>query len=475
MGYSKIFHIEMIGALAVILLINIQVDAFTNLYTKLKKFPLHGNEDTGNPLFLTPLIESGKYDEARKQATVQYEDMLDVGSYAGYLTVNKKYNSNMFFWFFPAQNQPKTAPVVLWLQGGPGASSLYGLFAENGPFKVTKNKTLAMRKYSWSISHNLIYIDNPVGTGYSFTDHDDGYVTNETQVGADLHEALTQFFELFFELQGNDFFVTGESYAGKYVPALSYTIHEKNPSAKIKINLKGLAIGNGFTDPINQLNYGDYLYQLGLIDFNGKEQFNMLQKQGIDFINQSKYDEAFDVFNRLIDGDLKSPPSLFQTLTGFEFYFNYLHTKDNNESNWMSEWIQKADVRHAIHVGNCTFHVESSKVETYLKSDIARSQADKVALLIEYYKVLIYNGQLDIIVAYPLTENYLSKLKWPGTDEYKNATRKIWRVNGEIAGYAKTVRNLTEVIVRNAGHMVPADQPQWALDLITRFTHGKPI
>lgn len=368
---------------------------------------------------------------------------------------------------------PKNAPVVLWLQGGPGASSLFGLFTENGPFSVTQNKTLAMRKYSWNIGHNLIYIDNPVGTGYSFTENDAGYATNETQVGLDLHEALQQFFQLFAELQGNEFFVTGESYAGKYVPALTYTIHEKNPSAKVKINLKGLAIGNGLTDPINQLNYGDYLYQLGLIDFNGRNQFHGYEQQARQFINQSKYIEAFEIFNELLDGDLNSAPTLFQNLTGFNFYFNYLRTKDTNESNWMGEWIQRVDVRRAIHVGNCSFNVENGAVETHLKSDITQSVADKIATLVQHYRVLIYNGQLDIIVAYPLTENYLLNLKWPGADKYKKAVRKIWYVSGEVAGYTKTVDNLTEALVRNAGHMVPADQPKWAFDLITRFTHGK--
>lgn len=361
----------------------------------------------------------------------------------------------------------------MWLQGGPGASSLFGLFTENGPFRVDKNKTLQMRKYSWSISHNVIYIDNPVGTGFSFTDHDEGYARNETQVGEDLHSALVQFFTLFSELQGNDFYVTGESYAGKYVPALSYTIHEKNPTSKVKINLKGLAIGNGLTDPINQLNYGDYLYQLGLVDFNGREKFHAYEEKGRAFINQSKYDEAFEIFNELLDGDLNSPPTLFQNLTGFNFYFNYLCTKDNNESDWMSQWIQSASARRAIHVGNYSFNVENSKVENHLKNDITRSEADKVAALLQHYKVLIYNGQLDIIVAYPLTENYLMNLQWPGAEVYKKAQRRVWKVGDEIAGYVKHADNLIEILVRNAGHMVPADQPKWAFDLISRLTNVK--
>lgn len=446
---------------------------FLNVYSRLKEFPCHGGEDVGTPLFLTPLIENGKIEEARLKATVLHKEMDDVSSYSGYFTVNKEYNSNLFFWFFPAVHNPKTAPVVLWLQGGPGATSMFGLFMENGPFSVTDKIILKKRKYSWNMAHNVIYIDNPVGTGYSFTDDKKGYATNETHVGRDIHTALQQFFLLFPELQSNDFFVTGESYAGKYVPAVSHAIKDFNIKAKTKINLKGLAIGNGLCDPENQLLYSDYLYQIGLIDLNGKEKFQMYEQKGRDLIKKKKYVEAFEIFDVLLNGDLNGTPSLFYNLTGFDYYFNYLVVKDNNDSDYLSEWIQRSDVRRAIHVGNNTFHYETSTVEEYLKGDVMRSIAVLLTDLLEHYRVLIYNGQLDIIVAYPLTENFLQHLQWSGAKKYVTAPRKIWKVGEELAGYTKTVDNLTEVLVRNAGHMVPSDQPKWALDLITRFTYNK--
>lgn len=444
---------------------------FLNVYPQLKQFKL--TEDAGTPLFLTPLIENGKIDEARTKSVVQHKEMGDISSYSGYFTVNKEYNSNLFFWFFPAMHNPKTAPVVLWLQGGPGATSMFGLFMENGPFIITANKTLTMRKYSWNIAHNVIYIDNPVGTGYSFTENEKGYATNETQVGREIHTALVQFFLLFPELQNNDFFVTGESYAGKYVPAVSHAIKDYNIKAKTKINLKGLAIGNGLCDPENQLLYSDYLYQLGLIDENGKTQFQVYEKKGREFIKQKNYLEAFKIFDTLLNGDLNRTPSLFHNLTGFDNYYNYLFVKDGNDSDWMSELIQRADVRRAIHVGNNSFHVETTTVEEHLKEDVMQSVVFFLTDLLQHYRVLIYNGQLDIIVAYPLTENYLKNLKWSGADKYAKASRKLWMVGNKLAGYTKTVDNLTEVLVRNAGHMVPSDQPKWALDLITRFTYNK--
>ncbi|XP_015433612.1 PREDICTED: venom serine carboxypeptidase [Dufourea novaeangliae] len=467
---------KVVPVLQILFLISLVIEnvrGFTNVYPKLKSYPVSADVDVGEPLFLTPLIESGKIEYARNKAVVQHKEMEDIGSYAGYFTVNKEYNSNLFFWFFPAVHNPKTAPIVLWLQGGPGATSMYGLFMENGPFFVNANKTLQKRKYSWNQSHNLLYIDNPVGTGFSFTDNDKGYATNETHVGRDVHTLLVQFFQVFPELQANDFFVIGESYAGKYVPAVSHAIKDFNIKAETKINLKGLAIGNGLTDPENQLLYGDYLYQLGLIDANGRDLFHKYEEQGRSLIKQKKFVEAFDVFDMLLDGDLIDHPSLFRNLTGFDFYFNYLHTQDPSDSDSMAQWIQKPDVRKAIHVGNCTFNVEATKVEEHLKGDIMQSLAVLITDLTKHYRVLIYNGQLDIIVAYPLTENYLRNLDWSGAEKYKTAPRKLWLVGKDLAGYTKTVDNLTEVLVRNAGHMVPFDQPQWALDLVTRFTHNK--
>ncbi|KAL6429953.1 hypothetical protein ACFW04_007644 [Cataglyphis niger] len=446
---------------------------FLNVYPKLKEYPLAEGEDAGTPLYLTPLIENGKIEEARAKAIVQHKEMGDVSSYSGYFTVDKEYNSNLFFWFFPAMHNPKTAPVVLWLQGGPGGTSMFGLFLENGPFIVTANKTLKMRKYSWTLTHNVIYIDNPVGTGFSFTDNEKGYARNETDVGRNIHTALVQFFLLFPELQNNDFFVTGESYAGKYVPAVSHAIKDYNIKAETKINLKGLAIGNGLCDPENQLLYGDYLYQIGLIDRNGKAEFQKYEQEAREFIKQKKFVQAFEIFDILLNGDLNGTPSLFYNLTGFNYYFNYLKIKDNNDSDWMSEWIQRADVRSAIHVGNNTFNVQASTVEEYLKEDVMQSIVVLLIDLLKHYRVLIYNGQLDIIVAYPLTENYIQKLQWSGANKYAEAPRKLWKVGNELAGYTKHVDNLTEVLVRNAGHMVPSDQPKWALDLITRFTHNK--
>lgn len=89
------------------------------------------------------------------------------------------------------------------------------------------------------------------------------------------------------------------------------------------------------------------------------------------------------------------------------------------------------------------------------------------------YKVLIYNGQLDIIIASPLSDNFISTLDFQYADLLKNATRYIWKVDNEVAGYVREVPNFAQVLIRNAGHMVPADQPKWAFSMMSRFTQEK--
>lgn len=450
--------------------------SFINPYPRYKHYV--DGDDPGDALYLTDIIAKDPL-EAQKLAKVEGDGLLgQVQSYAGYLTVNKQYSSNTFFWYFPAEVNVDYAPVVLWLQGGPGASSLFGLFTENGPFEFGIKDQLKRRKYNWNHNHHLIYIDNPVGTGFSFTKDDKGYAKNEKDVGRDLYEAVSQFFTMFPKLQTHPFFITGESYAGKYVPALAYTIHLKKTAKKEKvpINLSGIAIGNGLSDPLHQLKYGDYLFQLGLIDSNGLKDFHDAEEKGVNCIKTKDMECAFKVFDSLINMDQSPDGSIFHNLTGFDTYYNYLETKTNMRDDLLGNFLQSSATRKAIHVGNNTFHdlaAEENKVELHLKLDIMDTVAPWIAELLKNYRVCIYNGQLDIIVAYPLTVNYLSKLKFDGDDDYKKAPRYIWKVDGEIAGYAKETHNIVEVLVRNAGHMAPGDQPKWVMDMLMRLTHGK--
>lgn len=430
--------------------------------------------DVGEPLFLTPLIEDGKIAEAQNLSFVPLP--IDwVTSYSGFLTVDKPTNSNMFFWYFEAASDPENAPVLIWLQGGPGASSLFGLFTENGPFNIDAEANIVRRKYSWHLNHHLIYIDNPVGTGFSFTEHDTGYVTDETEVGANLYETLRQFYLLFPNLQKNHLFLSGESYGGKYVPALGYTIHLRNneANASMVMNLAGLAIGNGWCDPIHQQQLGDYFYQLGLIDNTTLQIFHDYEARGVKLLEQGEYLKAFYLFDQLIGGDIT--PSVFQNASKIDFPYNFLALRP--PTNNLAELVTNADWRRAIHVGNLTFNsnddAASNLVAQYLLMDVQQSIAPWIEVLLDNYHTVFYNGQLDLVCPYPPETSHLSHLKFAASQEYASAERFVWRVDGEVAGYAKEAGNLVEVLVRNSGHMVPTDNPKWAYDIILRLTQNK--
>ncbi|KAF4020154.1 hypothetical protein G4228_012154, partial [Cervus hanglu yarkandensis] len=415
---------------------------FRSLYRKAHvSRPRKGNP--GQPLFLTPYIDSGKLAEGRRLSLVPPFPGWNLTSYSGYITVNKTYNSNIFFWFFPAKIEPQKAPVVLWLQGGPGGSSMFGLFVEHGPYIVRENMTLGARDFPWTTTFSMLYVDNPVGTGFSFTDHVHGYAIDEDDVARNLYSALVQFFELFSDYRDNDFYATGESYAGKYVPAIAHYIHILNPVTTMKINLKGIALGDAYSDPKSIIEgYPSFLFQIGLLDEQEKKYFQKQCNDCVKFIHQEKWLQAFE---------------------------------EPDDQSYYGKFLSLPHVRQAIHVGNQTFS-DGAKVEKYLREDTVKSVKPWLAEIMNNYKVLIYNGQLDVIVAASLTERSLMAVDWKGSQKYKKAEKKVWRIlksDPEVAGYVRQVDNFCQVIVRGGGHILPYDQPLRAFDMINRFIFGR--
>ncbi|XP_071108881.1 probable serine carboxypeptidase CPVL isoform X1 [Haliotis cracherodii] len=445
-----------------------QLDYFRSMFPKPYPHALNKGVDPGQPLLLTPYIERGDIEKARL--------VSETGSYipqpghSGFLTVNKTTNSNMFFWFFPAQVNPKTAPVLVWLQGGPGGSSLYGLFVEHGPFSVDEHGNLVRRNITWNSRYSMLYIDNPVGTGFSFTGNDSGYANNEEDVARDLYSCLTQFFQIFTSYQSNDFYITGESYAGKYVPAISYKIHVENPTAKVKINFKGMAIGDGLSDPETMMPvYGEYLFYLGLLDENQRDDVTARGKEMAAYVREGRYQEAYKIFGTML--------GVIGEETGLHQFYNYLITNNPKDFSYHPLFLARPETRNAIHVGNLTFH-DGSEVSEHLSNDFMMSVKPWLATVMDNYKVMLYNGQLDIIVANPLTEAMLQTVDWRGLQAYKAAQRTVWKVNAdddEVAGYVRQVDNFYQVVVRDGGHILPHDQPARSFDMIRRFVENIPF
>jgi len=429
--------------------------------------------DPGQPLFLSQYLPNNP-DLARKLS--QVNGIGNYTSYSGYFTVNSTYGSNMFFWFFPSQNKKLDAPVAVWLQGGPGGSSMFGLFTENGPFYVSSDgKKLLPTPFTWNSDFSMIYIDNPVGTGFSFTTDKAGFCTDQICVGDNLYSLITQFFQVFPDYAKNDFYITGESYAGKYIPSFAYKIYQMNQHTSTKVNLKGIAIGDGAMDPINQfVGYSDLLYYIGLADERERAVIRSYEGRILEGIASGDYVRAFLAFDEFLNGDFFPYPTYFYNITGNNNYFNFLNPVYPN--NPFSDFLNDNAVRAAIHVGTVPYFEGNSTVEQYLIHDWMKSVAPILPPLLENYKVLIYNGQVDVILGPSLTEKFLRILPWSGRDAYNAADKKVWKLNDNtVAGYVRHVKNFYQIIVLAAGHMVPTDQPHAAYDMITKFVFDRPF
>ena len=166
---------------------------------------------------------------------------------SGYLPVQNR--GNLFFWFFESRNDPQNDPLLIWLQGGPGCSSMYALGYENGPYKFQNGK-LTLNPFSWNAAVNLMYIDNPIDVGFS-DGPKDSECKSSTCAANDMYELLIQFYSNFPKYKQNPLIVSGESYAGHWVSALSWKLYKENLS-----NFQGFMIGNGLVNA--GIQYAEY-------------------------------------------------------------------------------------------------------------------------------------------------------------------------------------------------------------------------
>ncbi|GAB6033418.1 hypothetical protein CHUAL_013178 [Chamberlinius hualienensis] len=176
---------------------------------------------------------------------------FDYSSYSGFITVDLDYESNIFFWFFISKHGPANDPVLMFINGGPGTSAMFGLFGEIGPFFVNSEMNLEKRLYNWVDNYSVIFVDLPVGGGYSFTKNPLGYATTDFAFAQQGVQFLQQFFKLFSEYQNNEFYIVAESYSAKAASIMVPLIHNLTASYSlpVAINLKGLIAISGFIDP----------------------------------------------------------------------------------------------------------------------------------------------------------------------------------------------------------------------------------
>lgn len=163
--------------------------------------------------------------------------------------------------------------------------------------------------------------------------------------------------------------------------------------------------------------------------------------------------------------------------TGVTDYYNINRDAEPASFGNYVPFVTSPTVRAGIHVGNNTYHQDTA-VEFALISDFMVTQQPRIETMLNAsIRVMIYNGQLDVICGTPLTEAYVPTLAWPGQAGWIASTKNIWMspVDGTVAGYVKAYANLVQVVVRGAGHILPFDQPARGLDMITRFIEQQPF
>ena len=195
--------------------------------------------------------------------------------YSGYLNVRPT-AKQLHYVFIESLSIPKNDPIVIWFNGGPGCSSLLGLFQENGPYVIDDGENIIKpNPFPWNRDANLLYIESPAGVGFSFStdEQDSDFIHTDMTQSQDTFAALQNFYEAFPLYKSNDLWVSGESYAGIYGPYLAWQIHQWNLQQKMYNNtdkiipLKGFMIGNGLTDQYQDSNvwYPDTLFNFNLI------------------------------------------------------------------------------------------------------------------------------------------------------------------------------------------------------------------
>ncbi len=404
-------------------------------------------------------VTSKNYTKIREKAQVE-PFVGSVTSYAGFINVNEQYGSNLFYWFFESEAEPQKDPLLLWLHGGPGHSSLYGLFEESGPYKVVGDKVV-YRNTTWTKHYNVLYIDNPVGAGYSYTEDTDGYSRTVQQAAENLYTGLQEFFKIFPKFLQNPFYITGESYCGKYIPALATVIHRQNQKKKRKdkIKLKGLFIGCGFMDPANQFYFADYYYEMGILDPQERKYILDHEQKARDYMRTKNF--------YLVDYHLG--------VIGYKIRKKG-YTVDVMEPNLdlssyddVEAFVQRPDIRKKIHVGDAKFQ-DKKKVVWYFRDDLWNSISPELSeLLNNNYKVLFYGGQFDAVIPHTQIDHAVENLSWLGKQNLMGAKATNWYVDNELAGFKKSYKNVIKVMVRASNHIIVRSQQVWMLNLLRSF------
>lgn len=408
--------------------------------------------------------------------------------YSGYVTVNQQAGRALFYWLTeaPEDRNPESRPLVLWLNGGPGCSSVaYGAAEEIGPFRINSDgKTLYLNPYSWNKLANLLFLESPAGVGFSYSNtSSDLYTAGDNRTAEDAYAFLESWFARFPQYKHRDFYIAGESYAGHYVPQLAQLVYERNKGVENPvINLKGFMVGNAVTDDYNDyVGTFEYWWTHGLIS---DSTYKILQVT-CDFDSSthpsSACDEAFDLADKEMGNidaySIYTPPcnsssSLRHRLRGRHHHLWTSRAYDPCTESYSKIYFNHPEVQKALHA-----NVTGISYSWKTCSDIVGEYwADSPLSMLPIYQELIaadlriwvFSGDTDSVVPVTATRYSIDALELPTITKWYP-----WYDNGRVGGWSQVYKGLTLVTVTGAGHEVPLHRPRQAFILFRSFLENK--
>ncbi|KAJ5488005.1 hypothetical protein N7530_002305 [Penicillium desertorum] len=440
----------------------------------------------------------------------QDESICAAGSaqYTGWLDIGPKH---LFFWYFESQNDPAD-PLTLWMNGGPGSSSMMGLFQENGPCLINEhgNGTI-YNPWGWSRNSSLLFVDQPAEVGWSYIDEGYEVARDSQEAAVDMHRFLQIFVsEIFPHKRFSDFHLSGESYAGKYIPYLGaeiVTLNELYPSEP-QINLKSCLIGNGFMSS-KDITFG---YWETLCTTNPGVSTPVFNQTRCDIIaaNMPRCMEVYDTCAK--DPDLAICTAAYsvcykgiiglyedESKKGGRNRFDitaacYIDEICYKEAAYIQQYLNSPAVLEALSPpeGAKEYGLESSAVVDAFATtpEAMTSSSDHIIfLLANGVHFLAYQGNLDLACNTAGNLRWANSLAWKGQTEFTSKPLLPWTSNvagrNETVGTAKEVRvqldgqaeasRFAFVTVDGAGHLLPQDRGDVAFDILTRWIAGHPF
>jgi len=397
----------------------------------------------------------------------------------GYVTVRP--NAHMFYWLY-YNEQTTQQPLVIWLQGGPGASSTgYGNFEELGIVDTNLN----IRNSSWVYRVNVLFIDNPVGTGFSYVDSNEAFTTNNTQIAEDLVTFTKGFLDVHPEFKTVPLYIFSESYGGKMAAEYALALDKAIKNGEVEVPLEGVALGDSWVSPIDSvLTWAPFLLQMGFVDTEGYKTIDSYAQQTKAALDAGNYQLATDLWGSTemailrVTGGIDFYNVLYpinvnaksQPLTSYKDFLRKLLLRDDASLDNLMNTVVKETLQIPTTV---TWGGQSDNVFSYLYEDFMKPATSVVEQLLQETNltVCVFTGQLDLIVDTPGTLLWAERLQWSGSAAWLNASKSPIVINSIIEGYKKSYQNFNFYWLLRSGHMVPTDNPAGGLRMLQEITH----